>query len=155
MTQLNADVTSVILEYADYFKQAVLFDILFPGCRKKCYKRNLIEENNIYGTLYKLFGKLHREGKPAEIWTDGSQRWYFNNKPHRDGNMPAIILTHMYTKKPDNNTPYIIEYVAWYYHGQLHRDYNLPAIIHYDGKKCWYIDGVFIRRKMYSINLES
>lgn len=34
-------------------------------------------------------GKLHKEGEPAVIHTDGSTRWYVNGKKHRDDG-PAI-----------------------------------------------------------------
>ena len=92
MTQLNPDVASVILEFANYFERAVLFDILFPGSRRLCYNRNLQEINTKNSTEYQLFGNSHRENDmPAIEWKSGSKKWYINDKLHRDMDKPAFI----------------------------------------------------------------
>jgi hypothetical protein len=109
MTQLNTDVASIILEYADYFEQAKLFDILFPGSRQQCYKRNLKKIRDRYGVMYILFGKIHREnGLPASLYKNGSKEWWINSKHHRGMNLPAVI--HI-------NGAYGIK--EWWTHGQF------------------------------------
>jgi hypothetical protein len=128
MTQLNPDVASIILEFANYFKRAVLFDILFPGSRRLCYKRNIKEIKYIYGTVYVLFGKLHsEEDLPASIKASGDQEWYFNNKFHRGDDKPAKI--------------YKSGGQEWWFNGSRHRNNDLPAIISAGGTKQWYING--------------
>jgi hypothetical protein len=98
MTQLNADVASVILEYANYFEYAVLFDILFPGCRRLCYNRNIKELKTDYFIEYTLFGKLHRENDLPAFINDKVKfySWWINGKRHREYNYPAIIDGNMH-----------------------------------------------------------
>jgi hypothetical protein len=94
MTHLNADVASVILEFANYFHRVVLFDILFPGSKLQCYKRNIRIIKKEEDIEYRLFDKLHRENDlPAIIWDNGTKEWWFKGKCHRDGDLPAIIYT--------------------------------------------------------------
>ncbi len=80
--------------------------------------------NNVY-TVYKLFGKRHRDDGPAAIYAYGAQCWYQNGKLHRD-DLPAIIYP--------NGTRY------WYQNGKLHRNHG-PAIIHSNGEHYWYQNG--------------
>jgi hypothetical protein len=82
MVKINVDMASIILEYADYFEYSILFNILFPGCKQQCYKRNLVTTVNKYlDVRYTLFGKLHRENDlPAIEWDGGSNWWYLNDK---------------------------------------------------------------------------
>ena len=58
------------------------------------------------------------------IGADGTQRWYKEDKPHRDGDLPAVIDADGTQK--------------WYKEGKLHRDGNLPALIDADGTQKWY-----------------
>ena len=48
-----------------------------------------IESNLI--AIYKN-DELHRDDKPALIYSDGSKEWYKNGERHREGG-PAIIIT--------------------------------------------------------------
>jgi hypothetical protein len=133
MVQLSSDVASVILEYADYFKRAVLFDILFPGSRRLCYGRNLKEIKCFYGTYYSLFGKTHREEDlPAMILNDGNKLcWYINNELSRGGDKPHIV-------RADGD-------MRWYKDGNLNREGDLPALICANGDMQWYKDGLLHR----------
>jgi hypothetical protein len=83
-------------------------------------------------TEYRLRGKLHRDGDlPAEIYADGTQRWYRNGKPYRDNDLPAVIYA--------NGTQW------WYRNGLVHRDGDLPTVIYADGTQGWYRDGLVHR----------
>ena len=62
---------------------------------------------------------------PALIYRDGEQRWYRDDKPHRD-NGPAII----YANGDER----------WYRNGELHRDYG-PAVIYTNGDEEWRQNG--------------
>jgi hypothetical protein len=127
MTQLNIDVASVILEYADYFEQAVLFDILFPGCRHICYKRNIKIIKKKEYIEYRLFRRLHRENDlPAVECFNGQKEWWFKGLFHRDGDKPAVIGV--------SGTQ------RWYINGKLHRENDMPAVIRADGSEEWYIN---------------
>jgi hypothetical protein len=129
MTQLNTDVASVILEYA------VLFDILFPGCKRQCYNRNIQKISSSLCIDYILFKKLHREDDlPAVIHhKSGNRGWYYRGKLHRDNDLPAQILS--------DGTQ------GWYYCGKLHRDNDLPAQIFSDGIRVWCCRGKIHRDK--------
>ena len=79
------------------------------------------------GTYYYYMkeGKLHREDGPAEIWPDGTKKWYKEGKLHRaDG--PAI-------EYPDGTK-------FWYKEGLRHRAEG-PAIEWDDGTKEWWKEG--------------
>jgi hypothetical protein len=79
------------------------------------------------GTYYYYMkeGKLHREDGPAEIWPDGTKRWYKEGKLHRaDG--PAI-------EYPDGTK-------FWYKEGLRHRAEG-PAIEWDDEQKIWWTEG--------------
>jgi len=46
-----------------------------------------VDDNN---TIWRLNGKLHREGDlPAKEYTDGTQKWFVNGECHRE-NGPAM-----------------------------------------------------------------
>jgi hypothetical protein len=169
MTQLNPDVASVILEYANYFENAVLFEILFPGSKRKCYNRNLVETtytegnhcsyynnyNNYYKNTYTLFGMFHRENDlPAIIHFNGKKEWYCCNELHRSNDKPAVIwndgtcewFVHNMRHR-DNDQPAIEDlkgYKQWFFKGFVHR-LEGPAILHRNGNKSWYRYGLFIR----------
>lgn len=71
------------------------------------------------------------DDRPAVIYNNGSSRyWYRNGKLHRDGDMPAIIIS--------DDTQY------WYKNGLLHR-HGKPAIVESDGHAVWYQDGIKIK----------
>lgn len=64
---------------------------------------------------------IHRDDdEPAEIWPDGTQIWYKDNKVHREGDKPAKIFS-------DGS-------LEWYKNGMRHRDGYQPAIIYPQGK---------------------
>jgi hypothetical protein len=76
--------------------------------------------------------KLHRDGDlPAVIWADGTQEWYKDGKLHRDGDKPAVI-------EADGTQ-------EWYQNGKPHRDGDKPAVILPDGTQYWYKDGKLYR----------
>jgi hypothetical protein len=56
-----------------------------------------------------------------------NQYWYKEGEVHRDGDLPAIILS--------NGDQY------WYKEGEVHRDGDLPAIILSCGDQYWYKEG--------------
>jgi hypothetical protein len=71
-------------------------------------------------------GMLHREDGPAIEEENGTNIWYFNNKPHRAAG-PACEYT--------NGTK------EWYFHGNLHRE-DGPAVIMRGGYKAWHKHGL-------------
>ena len=73
-------------------------------------------------------GRLHRSGdKPARIWPDGTQEWWWHGRPHREGDQPATIY-------PGGGS-------EWHWHGPLHRDGDQPAVIYDDGTRKWFQHG--------------
>ena len=66
--------------------------------------------------------KLHRDDGPALIWADGSNFWYKEGKLHRDDG-PAII--------------YSSGRQEWWKDGNWHRD-DGPAVICTSGTHYWY-----------------
>jgi len=63
-------------------------------------------------TTHTMFGKLHRENGPAQIYPDGAQHWYRNGELHlEDG--PAVEDLRC----------------------------SAPAIISANGNQYWYLDG--------------
>jgi hypothetical protein len=72
----------------------------------------------------------HGSGVVQEF-DDGNERWYKNDKLHRDGDKPAVI-------EADGTQ-------RWYQNGNLHRDDDKPAIIWADGTQEWYRNGVQYR----------
>jgi hypothetical protein len=72
--------------------------------------------------------KKHRENdKPAIIYSDGTQQWWYKGERHRDNDLPAII-------RPDGTQ-------IWYMNGLVHRENDLPAVIYPNGSQEWYING--------------
>lgn len=67
---------------------------------------------------------IHRVHGPAIIYPDGTQMWYRDGLPHRDGG-PAVIMEHA-------------QY--WAQMGELHR-VDGPASIWSDGRVEWYLNG--------------
>ncbi len=73
--------------------------------------------------------------KPAVIWSDGTQEWYWHGELHRESkyDLPSII--------------YISGTLMWYCHGERHRDTKdkcgrtLPAVVWSDGLKEWWYRG--------------
>jgi hypothetical protein len=65
---------------------------------------------------------------PTEIGEYGNKYWKNKkNQPHRDRDLPAIILK--------NGTRY------WCQNGKVHRDDDLPAISYLDGRESYYKNG--------------
>ena len=58
------------------------------------------------------------------IYNDGTKRWYFNGKLHREDG-PAVV------------SPY---HKGWWLNDKLHRT-DGPAIEMADGSKSWYLNG--------------
>lgn len=76
--------------------------------------------------------KLHRDGDlPAVIYPNGRKEWYENGRLHRDNDQPAWI-------ESDGR-------MAWYNYGLLHRDNDQPALIQGSGSRHWYQDGLLHR----------
>ena len=70
-------------------------------------------------------GRLHRSrDKPAVIYFDGTQKWYWRGRQHREGDKPAYIMANGAQE--------------WFWHGQLHREGDKPAVIGADGSQKWY-----------------
>jgi hypothetical protein len=96
-------------------------------------------------------GESHRENGPALITADGNEKWYFNDKLHRDGDKPAIYNKDMTIVKfykngnchRDGDMPAIYENNTTKYlqNGEYHRDGDLPAIIDRDGPIHYYKNG--------------
>jgi hypothetical protein len=61
------------------------------------------------------------------VTNDGTQKFYFKSKLHRDGDQPAVV-------HPDGT-------VEFYKNGRRHRDGELPAIIRANGALRYYVDG--------------
>lgn len=113
---------SLNLEYIDELK------MLFIHKRK-----NYV--SNISYIKYKISyhlpnGDLHTGNFPC-ITNNGSEKWYKNDKLHRDNDKPTFISC------------YGVQY--WHQYGKLHRDNDNPAIVHPDGEKRWYRNGEYIR----------
>ncbi len=66
----------------------------------------------------------------SRTWADGYQMWYNNGQQHRDGDLPAVIVTNGFQ--------------SWYKNGQFHRDGNKPSIINLDGTCSWHQHGNFM-----------
>lgn len=96
-------------------------------------------------------GEIHRENGPAIITTDGIQKWYFNGKLHRDGDLPAVYNKDMTVVKyykhgnihRDGDLPAIINNGSTSYcrNGEYHRDGDLPAVISKNGYTAYYKNG--------------
>ncbi len=88
-----------------------------------------------YSESIKIFGKLHRDDRPAIYWhEDKDQAWYQNGVLHRDIG-PAYVLF-------NNNR---LHKLIWYKNGLMHRDFK-AAIFLCQGKqiiyKAWYKNGL-------------
>ena len=64
----------------------------------KTYKNGLLHSFNdepaiVYADRSEWYsnGKLHRVGKPAICYTDGSVAYFIKGKRHRDNGLPAVI----------------------------------------------------------------
>ncbi len=96
-------------------------------------------------------GETHRENGPAVITADGTEKWYFNGKLHRDGVKPAIYNKNMTLVKfykngnihRDGDLPASVENgrTSYYRNGKLHRDGDMPAVIETNGTEIYYKDG--------------
>ena len=87
-----------------------------------------IGNNGLLLAWYK-HGKRHRDGDlPAVILTTGmcTCMWFKNGKVHRSGDLPAVTS--------QNGT------AEWWKHGKRHRDGDLPAVIDV-GSRDWYKHG--------------
>jgi len=83
--------------------------------------------------------KIHRNDGPAEIYADGDQRWYQNGKIHRNDG-PAETWT--------NGDQY------WYQNDKLHRT-DGPAVIWANGSQFWYQNGKEFTEEEFKIHLDS
>ncbi len=87
--------------------------------------------DNMQRKVWKQDHVLHRLGGPAVIWENGTQEWYKNGKPHREGDRPAVVHA--------DNTQY------WYKNGKPHRGGDKPAVILPDGTRKWCTHGMLHR----------
>jgi hypothetical protein len=75
-----------------------------------------------------FYNKPHRGGDlPAMIYANGTKLWYRSGLLHRGSDRPAEIW-------PDGSA-------FWYRHGELHRGNDWPAMILDDGTQRWYWRG--------------
>lgn len=72
----------------------------------------------------------HRVDGPAVEYFDGTKKWFYHGKLHRDNDAPAIEYS-------DGTN-------VWYQNGQLHR-INGPAIAFSNGSTLWYQHGLLHR----------
>lgn len=80
---------------------------------------------------YLVGKKPHRDGNlPAIIFDDGAQYWCQYGKYHRNNDKPAIVFK---------------EIQCWYQQGLLHRDEDKPAEIYSHGTQKWYYRGLYHR----------
>jgi hypothetical protein len=77
--------------------------------------------------VWKLNGKLHRDGDLPAIEARGFKKWYQHDVLHRDGDMPACIY--------ENGD------MEWFKQGKFHRDFDRPAVEYADGSKRYYQHG--------------
>ncbi len=104
------------------------------------------------GTYYQCWRKNnrhHRDGGPAIIYGDGTQKWYQNGMYHRDDG-PAIIYAggrrewYCNGKLHRDDGPALIwtsdVRQMWFQNSKLHRE-DGPAIIYEDGTHKWYRNG--------------
>jgi hypothetical protein len=124
MVIIDKDSAANILAYLGYFKHAVLFDILFPGCRQQCYNIHLVRKVCKDKVIeHRLFDQFHRENnQPSLEYPDGQEYYHYGGKLHRTEG-PAV-LSYEGTR-------------AWYRHGRLY-SYNDHHTVEYpDGTKLW------------------
>jgi len=99
-----------------------------PGKKPEPKPKQFIDKSG--NKIWKLNSKLHRVGKPAKEYLNGSTEWWLNGKRHREDG-PAV-----------NNS----ERTEWWLNGKRHRE-DGPAIIlkHNDDNhyriEYWYING--------------
>lgn len=88
----------------------------------------VIDEGDGSMTWYVGGVRQRSDGGPVEIDAGncGKAVWERNGRPHRDGDLPAIIRDSC---------------MEWFRDGKLHRDGDLPASISVDGHMSWYRDG--------------
>ena len=89
--------------------------------------------DKFYCKEWLLNGNRHREGGPAVIWKNGSQKWYQNGLLHRDDG-PALI-------HPDGRQ-------EWWANGKRHRE-DGPARIWPNGIKSWWLNGIKVSEKTF------
>jgi hypothetical protein len=113
--------------YDDDLKQ----DTIYPdGCSIEIPTKSLRWFKN---------NKLHRDGGPAAVYTDGTKHWFQNGKHHRiDG--PAIERA--------NGDKF------WYQNGKHHR-IDGPACEYANGGKYWYIEGIKYTKEGHQIVVDS
>lgn len=70
--------------------------------------------------------KLHRGGDLPAIVMPHSRQWWFNGRRHRDGDKPAVCADTV---------------LMWYAKGRLHRGNDRPAIARADGSREWWKHG--------------
>ena len=100
----------------------------------------LTVEVDEYATCYRNhLGQLHRIHGPAEIWADGTKKWYQNGLLHRIHG-PAIIYSNG-TKK-------------WYQNGHPRR-INGPATECADGRKYWLLNVERLTKQQFNERIKS
>lgn len=76
-------------------------------------------------------GKKHREGdKPAVIFSSGTQEWWLNGQRHREGDQPAAISA--------------FGTQEWWFNGQRHREGGRPAVVHNNELQEFWVSGRWI-----------
>lgn len=78
-------------------------------------------------TVHARDGKIHRDGGPAFLGIDGSEKWFRKGLLHREDG-PALI-------NPQRGEE------RWFFDGELHREGG-PAVILADGRQEWWVKGL-------------
>jgi hypothetical protein len=73
-------------------------------------------------------GKKHKKNGPAEIYTNGTKKWFLNGKLHREDG-PAC--------------EWDCGEKQWYMNDNRHR-VDGPAVIYPDGRKKWWLNGELV-----------
>ena len=110
----------------------------------------VVEENPILEFHRNEAGEIHREDGPAIVYAKGNTEWYLNGKLHRDGGPaqdwsnlePGAGVWYQHGKRHRVGAPAMkwskdqnmAEY--WYINGEMHRE-DGPAIDYGDGKGIW------------------
>ena len=94
---------------------------------------------SVQHTFYSKDGVIVAECRKSRAYGQDIIQWYRDGRPHRDGNLPAIV----YYKNGD------VTDALWYANGVAHRDNDLPAAVHYNNGQIaieyWYRNGNYHR----------
>jgi hypothetical protein len=84
--------------------------------------------------------KLHREGGPAIYYKSGTEEWWIDGRRHREDG-PAVIFSKEYICNR-NNLRWPDQ--EWWFEGVRHR-LDGPATIYLNGDKKWFVNGTLVK----------